>query len=167
MSLVEDWPSNLHGRIPCEARNSHSDAEQVTTAIREAQGRISLRRQALLWLSIGEIDKPHEIVQNDSTSLGSYMHGIVHRLEGDYWNSNYWFQRARDRELLSRIERQVDNHVRENGLMTELVEAKILPQEKFDPSQFVQACQHCRGENQILLEQVGFAEWLALWNYVD
>jgi hypothetical protein len=34
------------------------------------------------------------LVQNDSTDMGFWAHGIVHLLEGDVGNARYWFRRA-------------------------------------------------------------------------
>lgn len=47
-----------------------------------------------LWLLAGELDRSHSISQNDSSSSGSYWHGIMHRREGDFSNAKYWFRRA-------------------------------------------------------------------------
>ncbi len=40
----------------------------------------------------GQLDPSHDISQTIKTREGSYWHGIMHRLEGDYWNSKYWFR---------------------------------------------------------------------------
>lgn len=39
----------------------------------------------------GQLGPSHDISQAIKTREGSYWHGIMHRLEGDYWNSKYWF----------------------------------------------------------------------------
>ena len=44
-----------------------------------------------LWILLNEQDRSHEICQRIKTPEGSYWHGIVHRIEGDFWNSKYWF----------------------------------------------------------------------------
>ena len=36
----------------------------------------------------------HPIVQNDSSDIGCWAHGIVHLLEGDVGNARYWYRRA-------------------------------------------------------------------------
>ena len=36
----------------------------------------------------------HEIVQDMEGMEAAYIHGIIHRREGDFWNANYWFRRA-------------------------------------------------------------------------
>ena len=46
-----------------------------------------------LWLLHNYLDESHEISQDIKTPDGSYWHGIMHRLERDYWNSKYWFGR--------------------------------------------------------------------------
>jgi hypothetical protein len=49
---------------------------------------------AIRHLRRGDWQKAHAIVQNDSTELGCWAHGIVHMLEGDLGNARYWFRRA-------------------------------------------------------------------------
>ncbi len=57
----------------------------------------SARRDCLLaglWLLEGELDRAHRLCQEVPTALGSAWHGVVHRMEGDFWNSKYWWRRA-------------------------------------------------------------------------
>ena len=49
---------------------------------------------AIRHLRRGDWQKAHAIVQNDSTELGFWAHGIAHLLEGDLGNARYWFRRA-------------------------------------------------------------------------
>jgi hypothetical protein len=50
--------------------------------------------QAGIWLLVDDIERSHEVCQADSTATGSYWHAIVHRREGDFGNSLYWYRRA-------------------------------------------------------------------------
>jgi hypothetical protein len=49
---------------------------------------------AALWLYADELDRSHQLSQGISTSEGSFWHGIMHRREGDFSNSKYWFHQA-------------------------------------------------------------------------
>ena len=49
---------------------------------------------AIELLKAGDWDGAHRIVQDDASQLGSWAHGIVHMLEGDLENADYWYQRA-------------------------------------------------------------------------
>lgn len=49
---------------------------------------------AIRHLRRGDWQKAHAIVQNDSTEMGFWAHGIAHLLEGDLGNARYWFRRA-------------------------------------------------------------------------
>ncbi|HEY7655155.1 MAG TPA: hypothetical protein VIG07_20235 [Methylomirabilota bacterium] len=51
--------------------------------------------KALRHLAAGEWQRAHEIVQEDKSALGAWMHGIVHTLEGDLDNAQYWYRKAR------------------------------------------------------------------------
>jgi hypothetical protein len=50
--------------------------------------------RALDHLAAGEWQKAHEIVQNEKSTMGSWLHGIVHILEGDRENAQGWYRRA-------------------------------------------------------------------------
>ena len=50
--------------------------------------------QALDFLAAGDWQKAHEIVQNEKSTMGSWLHGIVHILEGDRENAQGWYRRA-------------------------------------------------------------------------
>jgi hypothetical protein len=52
-----------------------------------------LRRAADL-LAAGDWQAAHAILQEDSSPLAAWMHGIVHLLEGDTSNARYWYAQA-------------------------------------------------------------------------
>ena len=49
---------------------------------------------AIEFLEAGDWQAAHAIVQKDSSSQGSWAHGIVHMMEGDLGNADYWYRRA-------------------------------------------------------------------------
>lgn len=54
----------------------------------------NLALQAGLWLYVDELDRSHTISQDLKDPTGSYWHGIMHRREGDFSNSHYWFHKT-------------------------------------------------------------------------
>lgn len=50
--------------------------------------------RALELLETGAWQEAHEIVQGDTSTLASWLHGIVHTLEGDLDNAQYWYRKA-------------------------------------------------------------------------
>jgi hypothetical protein len=51
-------------------------------------------RRALDLLAAGDWQAAHVIVQEDSSPLAAWLHGIVHTMEGDLGNARYWYARA-------------------------------------------------------------------------
>jgi Tfp pilus assembly protein PilF len=49
---------------------------------------------AYTYLQAGDWPAAHEIVQADKSSLANWMHAVVHLLEGDESNADYWFRQA-------------------------------------------------------------------------
>ncbi len=74
-----------------------------------------------LWLVHGFLDQAHEICQSIPTATGSFWHAIMHRLEGDFWNSKYWY-------------RQIGRHA-----VIERIAARL--QVTWNPSDFVDQCE--------------------------
>lgn len=50
--------------------------------------------EAALWLYVDDLDRSHALSESNETEEGAFWHGIMHRREGDFWNSKYWFRRA-------------------------------------------------------------------------
>jgi hypothetical protein len=50
--------------------------------------------EAGLWLLADDLDRSHRICQDVGTIYGSAWHATMHRREGDFWNSKYWWRRA-------------------------------------------------------------------------
>ena len=50
--------------------------------------------RALALLGARDWQAAHEIVQKDESDLAAWLHGIVHTLEGDLDNAQYWYRKA-------------------------------------------------------------------------
>lgn len=42
----------------------------------------------------GEWDAAHKIAQNYSDTTANWIHAVLHKIEGDAWNSRYWYART-------------------------------------------------------------------------
>ncbi len=62
------------------------------------------RHEALLaglWLYVDDLEAAHQICQrHEGQPTFDYWHAILHRREGDFGNSRYWYRRAAAHELL-------------------------------------------------------------------
>lgn len=53
----------------------------------------SLRRAVDAALA-DDWDLAHQIAQDSSHSLANWLHAVLHKIEGDAWNSRYWYART-------------------------------------------------------------------------
>lgn len=42
----------------------------------------------------GDWDKSHKIAQDYSDTTANWLHAVLHKIEGDEWNSKYWYART-------------------------------------------------------------------------
>lgn len=57
-----------------------------------------------LWLYVDQLDRSHRISQGIHNATGSFWHGIMHRREGDFSNSHYWFRKVGDHPAIKLID---------------------------------------------------------------
>jgi hypothetical protein len=71
-------------------------AQLKTSAAADSQPPRGLSREAQsLWFTKkGEWDKAHDIAQDIETPMGSWLHALLHLIEGDLGNARYWFAEA-------------------------------------------------------------------------
>jgi len=50
--------------------------------------------EALWQAKKGDWDEAHAIAQDIETPMGSWIHALLHLIEGDLGNAGYWFHRA-------------------------------------------------------------------------
>lgn len=97
-----------------------------------------------LWLLHNFLDESHEISQSIHSSEGSYWHGIMHRLEGDFWNSKYWYRKVGEHPAFGAIAQD------------------------FDPYAFVDQCEathNGRTDKTGEVRATAVTEWIALFEY--
>lgn len=65
----------------------------VPSTIRVMSNREHLIEACTLALQ-GEWDASHRIAQDYSDPIANWIHAVLHKIEGDVWNSNYWYART-------------------------------------------------------------------------
>jgi hypothetical protein len=53
-----------------------------------------------LWLWHDWLEPSHTIAQGIASATGSFWHAILHRREGDFSNSKYWYARAKGHPMM-------------------------------------------------------------------
>lgn len=94
-----------------------------------------------LWLLAGDLDQSHTISQDIGSAEGSFWHGIMHRREGDFGNSKYWFRRVGSHEVLDALAELSD------GVYS-------------DPYDFVDACSRVTRSGDESRQQCLRAQWI-------
>jgi hypothetical protein len=59
-----------------------------------------------LWLWHDWLEQSHAIAQTLESETGSFWHAIMHRREGDFANSKYWYRRCRAHPAMSVLHAQ-------------------------------------------------------------
>jgi hypothetical protein len=173
MNEVEDWLRALQAPVPLRAvAEPKAMATPRQIALQSSVHGTLL--EALLWLRVGIIDPAHVLVQDGRNDLERYLHGVVHRLEGDFWNAKYWFRQVRNRELILFVENCIRNKLEELELLESAQQMKLIEASDFTPSRFVDQCESFLASAQStqtsnlskILESIGQAEWTALWSFI-
>lgn len=61
----------------------------------ELTAEVKQRLQSAAELALaGEWEQAHRIAQDIDHALAHWLHAILHKREGDAWNSRYWYRRS-------------------------------------------------------------------------
>ncbi|CAN5517119.1 hypothetical protein BH10PLA1_BH10PLA1_22220 [soil metagenome] len=117
-----------------------------------------------LWLWHDWLDESHTISQGIHTATGSYWHAILHRREGDFSNSKYWYAKAASHPVRKAIAPKAAEVVR-SSKVAQHVSAVLLG--GWDPDALVDLVEEASGvkddpkvETLIALQR---AEWDTLF----
>lgn len=136
---------------------------QVRNLIREEGIQGSLQESGL-WLLAGELDLSHEVSQADDSAEGSFWHGIMHRREGDFGNSKYWFRRVGRHTIHDELLKQIQDCAQE--LPEDLPLAKLTDPAEL-PFELVDCCQQAlnsKADWEEGLKRICWWEWELLFN---
>src|SRR5690606_17834689 len=61
----------------------------------EIPGDLSPALQALWHDARGDWQKAHDLIDHLHDPVSSHVHAYLHRKEGDIWNADYWYTRAK------------------------------------------------------------------------
>lgn len=137
-------------------------AVQQVLADSDIRGTLS---EAALWLLAGELDRSHTVSQSFDNADGSYWHAIMHRREGDFWNSKYWFRRVGQHPVLSELAQVVSTRssevqLTESAACAELQSAQTVAFKLVDCCQLAQSA---KPEWTEQLELICWWEWQLLY----
>jgi hypothetical protein len=55
-------------------------------------------KQAVQLALDGCWDASHKIAQDYSDPIANWVHAVLHKIEGDVWNSKYWYARTTSKQ---------------------------------------------------------------------
>ena len=123
-----------------------ADADRLFAGARDPESALSG-----LFLYFSCLKEAHDLLHTFGGIDGAYWHGIMHRMEGDAFNANYWFRR-------------IPAHPVFPALRREAAELGYAPSgREWDPFAFTAFC--AVSANEDLAKRIQLAEWQLLFDY--
>jgi len=119
-----------------------------------------------VWLVHDFLDESHRISQNIETPTGAFWHGVMHRREGDFANSKYWFRRVGAHDVLAELDELVAQLA--DDAATSQLARDLMVGGHYDAFAMVNACEaafRSSGPAADLCRRVQQAEWELLFDY--
>ena len=118
-----------------------------------------------LWLLHNHLEECHKIAQSIKTSDGSYWHAIMHRREGDFLNSKYWFRRVSEHEIFPELLKKAKKVVTQGDPESQI--NVLVTQSQWDPLTFVDLCEAAKHgkANAEFCQSIQQIEWKLLFDY--
>ena len=126
--------------------------------------------RSALYLYFSDLDASHRISQGIPSSIGSFLHGVMHRQEPDFSNSKYWFRRVGGHDVFPQLRAGVLEALSDApDAAGARLHGEIDGRGKWDPFWFVDqcqaACQGVAGDLEPRLMEIQRLEWQLLFDY--
>ena len=128
--------------------------------------KVDLIRSGAFWLH-GFLDESHVIAQGIHTGEGSYWHGLMHRSEGDFSNSIYWFRRVGKHAIFPDLLNAVKSLKPTSTSQQELLK-RLRSVSEWEPQWLVDLCEEGdqgRFEDPGLIQQIAAIEYNLLMKH--
>jgi hypothetical protein len=119
-----------------------------------------------MWLLYDYLDESHSISQGIETPSGGFWHAIMHRREGDFSNSKYWFRRVGRHPVFDALGQRAGELAAERG--AERAVKKLLTGGTWEPFAFVDLCEaavRAQSADGELCRDIQQAEWELLFDH--
>jgi hypothetical protein len=154
-------------------KKTRAALEAITLEAAFAHARIVDRDMAAccvsgIWLLHDYLDQSHKLSQDIDTAEGSFWHAIMHRREGDFWNSKYWFRRVGRHAIYEALGRRAAELAASHGNVEGDLRKTGLLSGTWDPLAFVDLCETVAREKSAtheLCRDVQRAEWELLFGH--
>ncbi|MCY2974148.1 MAG: hypothetical protein NTW52_05715 [Planctomycetota bacterium] len=137
---VQAWLASINTDWPIVAVEKSVFEGSLRDLLMQHPDLVGSETEAVLWLRLGLIDRAHDIVQDGKRGTAAFLHAIVHRLEGDYWNSKYWIRQVRDESLLEAIGGEIIQSLDDPSHMELALKLKLISSSEFQFNAFVDTC---------------------------
>ena len=141
-TLLTDDAFSQYATTTSGNQNVLADLQALDASTFSADGEMAKACLSGLWLLHNFLDQSHDISQDLKTPVGSHWHAIMHRLEGDYSNSKYWYRRVGQCALYDVIGQRSEK--------------------PFDPMEFVDRVE---GQGNEATHDVAVVEWRVLFEH--
>jgi hypothetical protein len=61
-------------------------------------GNVAALKASVALALAGDWDGAHRIAQDYSDPIANWIHAVLHKIEGDVWNSKYWYARTNGKQ---------------------------------------------------------------------
>jgi len=141
-------------------RFAHDRPESLFPGARSAGGALA----GLLLLG-GCWEEAHEVADGVPTAEGSYWHALVHRMEPQTWNADYWFERVGEHPLFPKLAERARAVAAGGGVRPE----RIVSGGRWDAAAFNALCDEARASDDakfvMAVAEIHSIEVHLLWDW--
>lgn len=67
--------------------------------------------RALWWIRNNNWEKAHDLVDGAQGADAAWVHALLHRIEGDQWNADYWYARSGKERTPGTIQQEIERQL--------------------------------------------------------